>query len=136
MTNNNNLIIPKENKAQIVEIRYLEKQETLTHKFFKKILPTAYCMSDSDEWEPMSEKDKDDTKKIVGTELEVADAVVPPVGEIATLLVGATGLATKACGEATGNEQSKENGEIMTGATKKPFEDIKKLGEKAKEVFE
>lgn len=136
MTNNNNLIIAKENKAQVVEIRYLENQETLAHKLFKKILPTAYCMDDSEEWEPMSEKDKEDTKKIVGTELEVADAVVPPVGEIATVLVGATGLAAKARGEATGDGQTKENGEIMIGAAKKPFEDIKKVGEKAKEIFE
>ncbi|CAG8513606.1 9184_t:CDS:2 [Ambispora leptoticha] len=43
------IIIPKENKAQIVEIRYLEKQETTqTSKFLKSVLPTSYCMPDDD----------------------------------------------------------------------------------------
>lgn len=44
------IIIPKENKAQIVEIRYLERQETShqTSKFLRSILPNAYCMPDDD----------------------------------------------------------------------------------------
>ncbi|CAI2177943.1 6295_t:CDS:1 [Funneliformis geosporum] len=42
-----NIIIPKENKAQIVEIRYLEKQETSrSSKFLRSVLPTTYCMPD------------------------------------------------------------------------------------------
>jgi len=43
------IIIPKENKAQIVEIRYLEKQEiSQTNKVLRSVLPTTYCMPDDD----------------------------------------------------------------------------------------
>ena len=92
----NNIIIPKENKAQIVEIRYLENQETSQfNRFAKSVLPIAYCMPD-------------EGKKKVGIEAKIGvDLVGVKAGAVETKFrpnvdsgasVGSDGVEVKAAG--------------------------------------
>lgn len=120
------IIIPKENKAQIEEVRELETNRLTEKEFF------IGC--------PDEDSVRGGAKKAVQGELGVTTAVDAPVGGIMAVAAKPVGKVAEGIGEATGIGEVKAVGEGTQDAVEKPLKEasdkIEEAGEEIKEGFE
>jgi len=118
-------------KPKVEEVRYLENEQLKTRK------PTV---ADFFICSPSPEEQKEAAKKIVGTGLETADIIAPPVGGPINVATGIVGEGVEGFGEAIGNQDAKDFGKVLKEGAQKPLEDtkkgVKKFGESLEEIFE
>ena len=126
------ILIPKENKAQIEEIREVENKELeqnkgskVIEKLEETVLPTAHASD--------SEEQKEGAKQVLGWELATADKFAPPVGIAASAVEGVGGAVTEGVGKMIGNEDVKDTGEVLKEAPAQPLKDA---GKAIKKIFE
>ena len=131
------ILIPKENKAQVEEVRELEnkdleqkKDENKGSKVIQKleetILPTVHASDDE-------EKQKEGAKQAIGYTLGGIDAVNPAAGGVASGATTIAGGIEEGIGKLTGNEEMAEGGKVVRQSAVQPLKD---LGEGIKKIFE
>lgn len=129
-----NIIIPKENKAQIEEVRELENkqqeqtnQSAITESVKEAVVPTVYA-SDKDD-----ERQREGAKEAIGTGLAVTTAANPVVGGIAEGASAGVGAAMEGIGKLTGEEGMEKAGNVYKEAPAQPLKEAK---DQVKKLFE
>jgi hypothetical protein len=120
------IIIPKENKAQIEEVRELEnteqkKDESQGSKVIEKleetVLPTTYASGTEKD-----EKQKEGAKNIIG-------GASAATGGVASVPLKVVGKVAEGVGKVSDEEGLEEAGKIYSEGANKPVEWIKELFE-------
>ena len=132
------ILIPKENKAQVEEVRELEnkdleqkKDENKGSKVIQKleetILPTAHASDDKEA------KQIEGAKETIGTGLATTTAINPVVGGVAEGVSLGVGAAMEGIGKLSGEEDLEKAGNVYKEAPVQPLKEVK---EGIKKIFE
>lgn len=113
----NEIIIPKDNLAQVEEVRVIEEQKLTKRDFF------IGC--------PNEDEVRKGTKKIFQGELGVFTALNPAAGVATGALTKPIGKAIEGIGEATDSKEAKVVGKGTQDAAEEP---LKKVGDKVEET--
>jgi hypothetical protein len=106
-----NIIIPKENLAQVEEVREIEtNQPTITENVKEAVVPTVHA-SDSEK----DEKQKEGAKNIIG-------GVSSATGGVASVPLKVVGKTAEGIGQASDTEGLEEAGKIYSEGANKPVE--------------
>jgi hypothetical protein len=124
------ILIPKENKAQIEEVREIETNQLTEKDFF------IGC--------PDEDGVREGTKKAVQGEVGVTTAINAPTGAIMGAITKPVGKAVEGIGEATGSEEVKGAGKGTQDAAEEPLDKVgegikgglKALDDKIDSLFE
>jgi len=143
------ILIPKENKAQVEEVREIESEkETRLETPIVEKVEASVERSSSEEELGLSERksltdedrrNKKNTEETIGGVL-TASCSNPVAGTAAIGVTGALGGALGLVGEAFDNDDLKVAGDMYKESTKKPAENVgravKGIGEGIKKIFE
>jgi uncharacterized protein YjbJ (UPF0337 family) len=126
------ILIPKENKAQIEEVREIENETRLETPLVEKVEVNLEKSSREDQ--------KEGAKDIVGGTIGTTSLVNPEVGVVAGGVSKAVGKVAEGIGKATDNEDLKDAGEVYSEGANKPLEKagetVEKVGEGVKDAAE
>jgi G:T/U-mismatch repair DNA glycosylase len=133
-------IIPKENIAQVEEVRELENKDlaqqseqqqkkseeksTITENVKEAVLPVAHASD---------EEKKEGARQAIGYTLGGIDAINPAAGGVVSSVTTIGGGIEEGIGKLTGNEEMAEGGKVVSQSALQPLKD---LGKGIKKIFE
>ncbi len=134
------IIIPKENIAQVEEVREIENKDlaqqseqqqkkseeksTITENVKEAVLPVAHASDD---------EEKEGARQAIGYTLGGIDAINPAAGGVASGVTTIVGGIEEGIGKLTGNEGMAEGGKVVRQSALQPLKD---LGKGIKKIFE
>jgi len=108
-----NIIIPKENLAQVEEVRELENKQqepTIAENIKEAVVPTVHASDD-----PSDKEEREGAKKIVG-------GVSSATGGVASIPLKVVGKVTEGIGQVSNEKEIEKAGNVYSEGADKPVE--------------